>query len=56
MKSAALTIISKRARDAAGVLQQRDDGVLHENVETEMDSMVLQGTYHLQPGAVAHMR
>jgi hypothetical protein len=56
VKSAALAIVSKRARDAIAVLEQCDNGVFHENVETEMDSMVLKGTDHLQPGAVTYMR
>src|SRR5580692_9705668 len=41
VKSATLAVVSKRARDATAVLQQRDDCVFHENVETEMDAMVL---------------
>ena len=56
MKSAALAIVSKRARDATAILQQRDDCVFHEDVETEMDSMVLKSADHLQSGAVAYVR
>src|SRR5579862_205779 len=56
MKSAALTVVTKRAGNAVPVLQQRQDGVLHENVETKMNAMVLQGADHLQSGAIAHVR
>src|SRR5580700_10907930 len=56
VKSAALAIISKGTRDATAVLQQGDDCVFHEHVETQMDSMVLKGADHLQASAVAHMR
>src|SRR6202041_2753315 len=56
VKPAALAIVSKCACDATAVRQQRDDCVFHENVETEMDSMVLKGADHLESRAVAHMR
>src|SRR6202021_795237 len=56
VKSATLPIVSKRARDTIAILQQGDDCVFHENVETEMDAMVLKSANHLQSGAVADMR
>src|SRR5579864_2441598 len=56
VKSAALAVVPKRARDTTAVLQQRDDCMFHENVETEMDSVVLKSANHLQACAVAHVR
>src|ERR1700755_1171577 len=55
VKSAALAVVSKRACDAAAVLQQRDDCVFHENAEPQMDSVVLKRADHFQAGPVAHM-
>src|SRR5262249_33982563 len=48
VKSTALAIISKCTSDAIAVLQQRDYCVFHENVESEMNSMILKRAYHLQ--------
>src|SRR5580765_3686761 len=55
VKSAALAVVSKRTCDAAALLQQRDDCVFHENVKSQMDSMVLKSADHFQAGAVAHV-
>src|SRR5215831_3365379 len=56
VKSSALAVISKRTRDALTVFEQPDDCVFHENVQTEMDSMVLQCADHLQARSVTDMR
>src|SRR5581483_12117811 len=56
MKSSALAVITKRRGDAAAIFQQRDNRVLHEDVEAEMDSMVLKRADHLKAGTVAHVR
>src|SRR5262249_11779093 len=53
VKSAALPVISERTCDAAPVLQQLDDGMFHENVEPQMDSMILESTDHFEAGTVA---
>src|SRR5215472_5657837 len=37
MEPAAFTVISKRPRYAVAILQQSNDGVLHEYVDAEMD-------------------
>src|SRR5581483_12249721 len=55
VKSPPLAIISKRTRDAISIFQQGNDRVFHENVQTEMDSMVLKCTDHFQAGAVSDM-
>ena len=56
MKSSALTVVSERTCDAFAVFQQSDDCVFHEYVEPEMDSVVLQGTDHLETCTVTDMR
>ena len=52
----ALAVVAERADDALAVLEQREDRVLHVDVDALMDAVVLQRADHLQPGAVADMR
>jgi hypothetical protein len=56
VEAAALAVIPERAGDAAIVFQQREHGVLHENIQPEMDAVILQGADHFEAGAVAHVR
>ena len=56
VKSPALAIVAKCSRDAIAILQQCDDRVFHEHVETEMYAVVLQRTDHLQSRPIANMR
>ena len=56
MESAALAVVAERADDAVAILQQRHDGVFHEDVEAQMNPVVLQRADHFQAGAVAHVR
>src|ERR1700676_5289097 len=53
VEPAALAIVSKGADHAFSVLEENDDGVLHKDVEAEMNSVVLQSANHLEAGAVA---
>ena len=52
----ALAVVSQHARDARAVLEQRDNRVLHVNVDALVNAVVLQRADHLQPGAVADVR
>src|SRR5690349_8095589 len=56
VKSPAFAVVAKRAADAAAVLQESDHRVLHEDVQAEMNSMVLERANHFQAGAIAHVR
>jgi len=56
VKSPAFAIVSKCASNPFAILEQGDDGVLHENIQAEMDSMVLKRADHLQASAVADVR
>ena len=56
VEPAALAIVSKGADHAFAVLEQSDDGVLHVDVEAQMDSVILQRANHLEAGAVADVR
>src|SRR5215469_1695066 len=51
-----IAVGSKCTRNALAVFEQPDDGVFHEHVETEMDSMILQRPDHLEARAVSDMR
>src|SRR5215472_14708107 len=55
VKPPALAIVAKRACDAIAVLKQVEDGMLHENIEAQMDSMILQRANHLQAGPIPHV-
>ena len=55
-EATALTVVTKRADDAATVFQQRDDGVFHENRDALMDAVVLERSYEFKPRAVADVR
>src|SRR5215207_1356504 len=48
-----LAIVGERARDALPVGEQAEHRALHVHVDALMDAMVLEGSNHLQPGAVA---
>src|SRR5581483_5204867 len=56
VKSAAFAVVAERTSNAAAVFKERDHRMLHEDVQSEMDAMVLERANHLQPGAVAHVR
>ena len=53
MEAAALAVVAERAGDAVAVLEQRQHGVLHEDIEAEMDAMILERSDHFEAGAVA---
>jgi hypothetical protein len=53
MKPATFAIVAERAGNAIAILQQANNRVLHENVEAEMDSVVLQSADHLKAGPIA---
>ena len=55
-EAAALAVVAERARDAAAVLEQRDDRALHVDVDALVDAVVLQRADHLEAGAVADVR
>ena len=55
VKSSTLSVIPKRTRNAVAVFEQMDDRVLHENVYTKMDAMVLQSANHLEARTVTDM-
>ena len=52
----ALAIVADRADDAPVVGEERDDGVLHVDVETLVDAVILQRADHLESRAVADVR
>jgi hypothetical protein len=56
LESAALAVIAERPDDPFAILEQRHDANLHVDVDALMDAVVLQGSNHLQPGAIADMR
>jgi hypothetical protein len=51
----ALAVVTERAGDAAAILEQRQHGVFHEDVEPQVDAVILQGADHFEAGAVAHV-
>jgi hypothetical protein len=53
MEQAALPIVGEGSRNPGAILDQADDGELHEDVDALVDAVVLQGANHLQAGAVA---
>ena len=55
-EAAALAVVAERAGDAVAVLEQRDDGALHVDVDALVDAVVLQRADHLEAGAVADVR
>src|SRR5581483_1556971 len=55
MKSSAFAVVAKCSGDSVAIFQERDDRVLHEYIEAEMDSVVLQGTNHLKASSVTDM-
>src|SRR6266496_4591491 len=56
VKPSAFAVVAKGTSDAIAILQQCDDRMFHENVQTEMNAMVLQGADHLQARAVSDVR
>src|SRR5207249_8717395 len=52
-ESAALSIIGESADDAVSVLEQGQHRAFHVHIDSLMDAVVLQGSNHLEPGAVA---
>ena len=56
LEPATVPVVTKRAHDAFLLLQQRQNSVLHVDVNTAVNAMVLQRANHFQPGAVPHVR
>src|SRR5689334_5315980 len=54
-EAAALAIIPKRPYHALAVFEQSQDGVLHEDVDSLVDAVVLEGADHFQAGAITHV-
>src|SRR5207247_4985797 len=52
-ESAALSIIGESADDAVSVLEQGQHRAFHVHIDSLMDAVVLQGSNHLEPGAVS---
>src|SRR5207237_5957532 len=50
---AALAFVAESADRALTIFQDRQDGVLHEHVNSLMNTMILERADHLQAGAVA---
>src|SRR6202040_1361278 len=55
-EAASLSLVTKRTNNAVAVFQQRENRVLHVNLDALMDAVVLQGADHFEAGAIAHMR
>src|SRR2546423_5946575 len=55
-ETAALALISDRAGDPIAVLKQRQHRVLHVNVDSLVNAVILERANHLESGAVSHMR
>src|SRR5581483_6041962 len=55
-KMPAFAIVTKRPDNSLTILQQCDDADFHVHVDSLMDAVILQGSDHLQTGAVAHVR
>src|SRR4029077_4103875 len=51
-----LAFVSERSYDAVAVLEQRKNGVLHVDINSLMNTMVLQCANHFQTRAIAHVR
>src|SRR6266404_4038827 len=52
----ALSVITKCSDHTVAFLQQRQDRVLHVNINALVNSVVLERANHLQPSAITHMR
>src|ERR1043165_6782658 len=53
---APLTLVSKGSNHTVTVFEQRENRVLHVNIASLMNAMILQGADHLQPGAITDVR
>ncbi len=54
--TAALALVAERARHALAILEQRDHGAFHVNIDALVDAVILQRADHFQAGAVADVR
>ncbi len=52
----ALAIVTESADDAPVLFQERENGVLHVDVDPLVNAVILQSADHFQAGAIAHMR
>ena len=55
-ETAALALVAERARDTIAVLQQRDHGAFHVEVDAFVNAVILQRADHFEAGAIAHVR
>ena len=52
-ETTALAVVAKRPDHAVAVLQQRNDGEFHVDVDAAVDAVVLERADHLEAGAIA---
>ena len=52
----ALAIVGERAHAAVAILEQREDGGFHVEIDALMNAVILQRADHFETGAVAHVR
>src|SRR5437773_11911176 len=50
-----LALVPERAHDPVAVFEQGKNGVLHMHINSLVNAMILQGTDHLQTGAIAYV-
>ena len=52
----ALAVVTKRTDDPLSALHETDDGVLHIDLDSEVDTVILKCADHLEAGAIADVR